>query len=166
VVALVAACSSTAILRKLRPPQNDVERRDEMTYDTIRRFQKVAHDGNFHNALPLEVVVALERAACAHQSAVARIVTEDPSGIITRTKALDDCLHACLMAAEPVLRNDKHSRKEWTALGENKAFIGSIVDSIEVAVRRMDGEAGADWERLAAIRELESDLPEVHALAD
>ena len=157
ILAIVLAIASGPIVRSLRKPKNEQERADEKVYEVVRRLKVHAAQSSLRSVFPSEVVIALEKAASAHQASCSRVQTEEPVTALYRTKQLDDCFHACLMAAAPVLRDQNHSKKEWLALGENRALISSIVDSIDLMTNRMDGEIGAHRERLAALRELEED---------
>ncbi len=152
------------LLKSFYKPRNAAERADEMTHDAVRKLKKAAGESHLQKRLPLPVLLALEEAVQAHNTAIARLASEDPILAVEGTKQVRNALHACFLASIPVLRNDEHSRREWAAMQTKDAMINEIVDSIHSQTLRMKGSLSLNTERLEAMRELDDLSDSVRAL--
>jgi hypothetical protein len=163
VVWVILAIASPHIVRNLRRPRNDFERRQDEAYRAVRRLKWIAADGRngIAKRMPTEVLAALERATAAHQTARMRILSGHELESSARLERLEMCMLACIQIAAPTVRADEQPKRDWLAVTGNKTLIASVVDAIEAQQRRMEMEFAPDAERLAALRELESELGEI-----
>lgn len=141
------------LLRGHFEPRDEVGKAEAMRYEALRKLQHINQQG-LRKRLPPEVLIALEAAVTARNSALARVHTEEPHVAATATDAIDASLQACLVAAAKLARDDETSKREWEAILNNRAAVGEVVDVIEAQTLRMRNGAWGGHERLAALREL------------
>jgi hypothetical protein len=154
VAAIALGFATVFSLRQRYQPRNDHERAEEQTYAAVRKLKYGIDEGSLHKRLPPEVLTALEGAMTAHNGALARLSGEDPTLIAERSAALRRALHACFLAAGPVIRGPDQGRREWQAVGENRTLINEVLEAIHRQTMRMREPHLLDTERLAALREL------------
>jgi hypothetical protein len=149
--------------RKRYQPRNEVERGDESRFEAVRKLKALLDDG-IHRRLPPAVLLALERAVEARNVAVARLSADHPDAAAEKIAAVDRTLHACFLAATPVIRTDTTSKGDWETMVANTSLNDAIVETIQRQTEMMRTSLVTDWERLAALSELDGEAPVLRAL--
>jgi hypothetical protein len=153
VLAGVIAWAASLIVSGLYRPVSDEDRFDERAYAAVRRLKFLYAQG-IGNSIPSRILMSLERAVEAYNTACARLPLHDPAGHANAQAALERLLHACFVAAMPMIKDDQHSRKEWQAMKQNNELIGRIVEAIDEQTAEMLAFSPTTHTRLAALGEL------------
>ena len=134
-------------------PTTAEDRFDEAAFGAIRRLKFLYAQG-IRSSIPERILVALEKATESYNTACARIALQDPVQAATARLQLERHLHACFVAAMPMIKDDQHSRKEWESMKRNNALISQIIEAIDDQTAQMHHFAFATEDRIAALGEL------------
>ena len=153
VIAGILAWAAASIVSGTYKPTTDEDRFEDMAFGAIRRLKFLFAEG-IGNKVPTRILAALEKAVEAYNTAVARLAFEDPLKGAAGRRELELLLHACFVAAMPMIKDEQHSRKEWQRMKENTALIGQIVEAIDRQSSQMLDFALSTQDRVAALGEL------------
>ncbi len=154
----VAAAVMWALVTLLRlqfKPKDASEQSEELACNALRKIKKLAAESNIQKRMPTQVLLALEDAVEAHNTAIARLSTQNPMLVPEATESIRQSLNACFLAAVGVMRDDEHSAAEWKAMQDKSSLINEIVGAIQERAIQMREPLVIDTERLAALRELD-----------
>jgi hypothetical protein len=153
VYAGAVAWGLVTLLQSQRKASTDEERFDERAHSVIRRLKFLFAQG-VGKSIPRRILIALEEAAEAYVTAAARLAAEDPIAAEPANRQLERHLHAALVAAMPLIRDEQQSRAEWKKMRENNDLIAQIVHAIDCQTSAMLSYSFASEDRLAALSEL------------
>lgn len=158
VIGIIAGSVSGSIVKKLRRPRTDAEKMEVEILDAVSTLQTFAVGSMLKSHVPWQVLNALEAAAVAHHAASIRFASEGPATAVIHMKALDECMAMCVYASSRTFKDDTQPGKVYKALQSNQQVIDAVIETIQSQVARMEQNLGANYERLAALKELEDSL--------
>jgi hypothetical protein len=146
---------TVVLLRDRFKGRTESEKAQEVAFATIRKLKFAENNSGIPRSVTPDVLRALEEAMAAYNAGMARIAADHPYDAAERQEALRIALHACFVAATPMIRGKDQSGSDWKAICDNERLNNDVVEAIHSQMLRMREAPGIDHARLAALRELE-----------
>jgi hypothetical protein len=144
----VMAMQSRLSNQKPRLPQDEAA-------TVIRDLRQATERNRLYDALPAELLGALEEAVLARDLAQARVSSQASDVGGDSSARIESTFQACFRAVGPVVRSPGQSSREWQTVLDNRVLVSAIADAVRSQSRALELLAPDD-ERKAALDELGS----------